>query len=281
MHSQAIRVLSRSASLFARGITATRIPSSVTCVRSYRSRAFHKAEDRTETPEITKILDDTLEEPAVEKTASGRMVCLICYIVVAPTEVESVEDDSPTLSLDDEELKEVEEETNHLFHADEEEVDPCMQTENITERNFEDEFFKMADAMNKKYVEDNVDDTLREEPPEQAQPVTMVEGDDMEAFFKKVLSLNDNEITTEEEDKRMSPVHEEKKEEKKEVKRNTWFNFMPAKELPEGPFGTYSPDQIFNSLEYDLLSRNAREVYKYEKDDMLLTEVGMKWSGDV
>ena len=118
MHSQAIRVLSRSASLFARGITATRIPSSVTCVRSYRSRAFHKAEDRTETPEITKILDDTLEKPAVEKTASGRMVCLICYIVVAPTEVESVEDDSPTLSLDDEELKEVEEETNHLFHAD-------------------------------------------------------------------------------------------------------------------------------------------------------------------
>ena len=233
-----------------------------------------------ETPEITKILDDTLEEPAVEKTASGRMVCLICYIVVAPTEVESVEDDSPTLSLDDEELKEVEEETNHLFHADEEEVDPCMQTENITERNFEDEFFKMADAMNKKYVEDNVNDTLREEPPEQAQPVTMVEGDDMEAFFKKVLSLNDNEITTEEEDKRMSPVHEEKKEEKKEVKRNTWFNFMPAKELPEGPFGTYSPDQIFNSLEYDLLSRNAREVYKYEKDDMLLTEVGLKWSGD-
>lgn len=63
------------------------------------------------------------------------------------------------------------------------------------------------------------------------------------------------------------------KEEEKEVKRNTWFNFMPAKEKPEGLFGSYSPDQIFSSLEWDLLSRNAREVYKYEKDDMLLTEV--------
>ena len=65
------------------------------------------------------------------------------------------------------------------------------------------------------------------------------------------------------------------KEEEKEVKRNTWFNFMPAKEKPEGLFGSYSPDQIFSSLEWDLLSRNAREVYKYEKDDMLLTEVSV------
>ena len=67
----------------------------------------------------------------------------------------------------------------------------------------------------------------------------------------------------------------EKVEEEKEVKRNTWFNFMPAKEKPEGLFGSYSPDQIFSSLEWDLLSRNAREVYKYEKDDMLLTEVSV------
>lgn len=234
-----------------------------------------------ETPEITKILDDTEEETPVEKMASGGMVFASGLSVVAPTEVESAEDDSPTLSLDDEELVEMEKETNHLFHADEKEEEPCIRTEHLTERNFEDEFFKMTDAMNKKYIEDNVNDTLREEPSEQAQPVTMVEGEDMEAFFKKVLSLSDNEITSEEDDKRMSPVHEEKKEEKKEVKRNTWFNFMPAKELPEGPFGTYSPDQIFNSLEYDLLSRNAREVYKYEKDDMLLTEVAMSGGCDV
>ena len=48
---------------------------------------------------------------------------------------------------------------------------------------------------------------------------------------------------------------------------------MPAKEKPEGMFGTYSPDQIFSSLVFDLLSRNANEVYKYEKDDMFLNEV--------
>ena len=40
--------------------------------------------------------------------------------------------------------------------------------------------------------------------------------------------------------------------------------------------GSYSHDQIFSSLEWDLLSRNASEVYKYEKDDMLLNEVGVE-----
>ena len=48
---------------------------------------------------------------------------------------------------------------------------------------------------------------------------------------------------------------------------------MPAKEKPEGMHGTYSNDQIYSSLVFDLLSRNAEEVYKYEKDDLFVNEV--------
>ena len=109
-----------------------------------------------ETPGITRILDDAEEETPVERMASGRMIFASGLSVVAPTEVESAEDDSPTLSLDDEELVEMEKETNHLFHSNEEEEGPRLRTEHMTERNFEDEFFKMTDAMNKKYIEDNV-----------------------------------------------------------------------------------------------------------------------------
>ena len=87
--------------------------------------------------------------------------------------------------------------------------------------------------------------------------------------------MDENEITTEDEKKRLSIVREEQKEEAKEVKRNTWFNFMPAKERPEGFMDSYTPDQIYSSLEFDLLSRNVMDVYKYEKDDMLLTEVSL------
>ena len=48
---------------------------------------------------------------------------------------------------------------------------------------------------------------------------------------------------------------------------------MPASELPEGVYASYSNDQIYSSLRFDLLARNAREVYKYEKDDLFLNEV--------
>ena len=199
-------------------------------------------------------------------------------------EVEGVEktvEANSEIALDSQEVEELEKATESMFsHETEEEASVSTsrpRAEKVTERNFEDEFFRMTDATNRQFIEDDVNDTLRTEGhAKTVDPVTFVQGDDTNAFFDRILSLDSNCVLSESEKKRVSIVKEDKKEEIKEVKRSTWFNFMPAKELPEGPFGTYSPDQIFNSLEFDLLSRNMGEVYKYEKDDMLLTEVSSK-----
>ena len=193
--------------------------------------------------------------------------------------VEKTVEANSDIVLDSQEVEELEKATERMFsHETEEEAFVSAsrpRAEKVTERNFEDEFFRLTDATNRQFIDDNVNDTLRTEGHmETADPVTFVQGDDVNAFFDKILSLDANCVLSESEKKCVSVVKEDKKEEIKEVKRSTWFNFMPAKELPEGPFGSYSPDQIFNSLEFDLLSRNMTEVYKYEKDDMLLTEVG-------
>lgn len=192
---------------------------------------------------------------------------------------EEVEEKPESISLSSEEVEELQQETDRLFHQSTEEEEEVATTshiraERVTERNFEDEFFRLTDAATRQYIDDDVNDTLRTEGrATTAEPVTFVKGEDVNAFFDKILSLDANKVLSESEQKRVSVVKEESKEELKEVKRSTWFNFMPAKEQPEGPFGTYSPDQIFNALEFDLLSRNMMDVYKYEKDDMLLTEV--------
>lgn len=151
---------------------------------------------------------------------------------------------------------------------------PSVGKENVSVLSFEDEYFRLKDEATHRFLEDDVDDTLdRANSCHPDEEVMFVKQDDAGAFFDRILSMDENEVLTEREKKLISIIREEKKAEKKDIKRNTWFNFMPAKEKPEGMFGTYSPDQIFSSLVFDLLSRNANEVYKYEKDDMFLNEV--------
>lgn len=151
---------------------------------------------------------------------------------------------------------------------------PFVEKKNVSALSFEDEFFRLKDEASARYFEDNVDDTLDQANTTSTdEEVTYVAQEDSKEFFDRILSMDANEVLSEEEKKRISIVREEKKEEEKVIKRNTWFNFMPAKEKPEGMFGSYNSDQIYSSMVFDLLSRNAEEVYKYEKDDLFLNEV--------
>ena len=150
---------------------------------------------------------------------------------------------------------------------------PEVSAENVSTMNFEDAYFRLDDEMDYRFVQDNINYGLNEKTFSSGEDTTFVSREDAGQLFDAIMAKDPNSVLTEEEKKRLSLEREEVTEEEKEVKRNTWFNFMPAKEKPEGLFGSYSSDQIFSSLEWDLLSRNAREVYKYEKDDMLLTEV--------
>lgn len=157
---------------------------------------------------------------------------------------------------------------------------PSIERGNVSALSFEDDFFRLEDEMNHQYLEDDVNDTLAEANAENAdEQVTFVNQENTKEFFDRILAIDSNAVLTEEEKRRISIVREEKKEEKKEIKRHTWFNFMPAKEKPEGMFGTYSPDQIYSSLVFDLLSRNMDEIYKYEKDDLFLNEVSLFFKG--
>lgn len=151
-----------------------------------------------------------------------------------------------------------------------------VSADNVSHMNFEDEYFRLSDEMNYRFDQDNVDEGLHEGPIRSAEATTFVDQKDMKKYFDRILEVDPNAVLTEAEQKMLSMEREDVKEEEKKVKRNTWFSFMPAKEMPEGMLGSYSHDQIFSSLEWDLLSRNASEVYKYEKDDMLLNEVGVE-----
>ena len=149
-----------------------------------------------------------------------------------------------------------------------------VEKKNVSALNFEDEFFRLKDEASARYFEDNVDDTLDQANTTFTdEDVTYVTQEDSKDFFDRILSMDADAVLSEEEKKRISIVREEKKEEEKVIKRNTWFNFMPAKEKPEGMFGSYNSDQIYSSMVFDLLSRNTEEVYKYEKDDLFLNEV--------
>ena len=151
-----------------------------------------------------------------------------------------------------------------------------VSAENVSTMNFEDTYFRLDDEMNYRFVQDNINYGLNEKTFQNGEDTTFLSKEDAGKLFDTIMEKDPNAVLTEEEKKRLSLERDEVKEEAREVKRNTWFNFMPAKEKPEGLFGSYSPDQIFSSLEWDLLSRNASEVYKYEKDDMLLTEVSVR-----
>ena len=151
-----------------------------------------------------------------------------------------------------------------------------VSAENVSTMNFEDTYFRLDDEMNYRFVQDNINYGLNEKTFQNGEDTTFLNKEDAGKLFDTIMEKDPNAVLTEEEKKRLSLERDEVKEEAREVKRNTWFNFMPAKEKPEGLFGSYSPDQIFSSLEWDLLSRNASEVYKYEKDDMLLTEVSVR-----
>lgn len=169
-------------------------------------------------------------------------------------------------------------ESDNLYRniAGEESLDdiPFVEKDNVSALNFEDEFFRLQDEANARFLEDNVNDTLDQANANGVdEEVTYITQEDSKEFFDRILAMDPNAVLTEEEKKSLSIVREEKKEEEKVIKRNTWFNFMPAKEKPEGMFGSYSPDQIYSSLVFDLLSRNTEEVYKYEKDDLFLNEV--------
>ena len=157
---------------------------------------------------------------------------------------------------------------------------PTLVSENVDQRNFEEEFFRLNDKIAHDYIEDNVNDTLDAANSERrTQNVTEMDPGAFKNFYHKVKMIDLNDMSPEER-KRLSIIRKEVETEQMECKRHTWFNFMPANELPEGVYGSYSSDQIYTSLRFDLLARNAREVYKYEKDDLFLNEVcigGMRY----
>lgn len=281
------RILSQRVYLAARGVVGIASPQVVVVCRGYRNRVLNHSVDSSvgvgESVEMSPAElagDESVGSEPVDVTALEESTKAANDDPVAATtdSIEEGVDDSESVNVNEEELAALEKETDHLFRLDdseeEEESRPHLKAEKVTKRNFEDEFFRLTDTMNHRYIEDDVNVLPRlDSKSANNEPVTFVEGEDVKTFFDKILALDENEITTEDENKRMSIVREEQKEETKEVKRNTWFNFMPAKERPEGFMNTYTPDQIFTSLEFDLLSRNMMEVYKYEKDQLLLTEV--------
>ena len=281
------RILSQRVYLAARGVVGIASPQVVVVCRGYRNRVLNHSVDNSvgvgESVEMSPAElagDESVGSEPVDVTALEESTEAANDDPVAAT-TDSIEEgvnDSESVNVNEEELAALEKETDHLFRLDDseegEESRPHLKAEKVTKRNFEDEFFRLTDTMNHRYIEDDVNVLPRiDSKSANNEPVTFVEGEDVKTFFDKILALDENEITTEDENKRMSIVREEQKEETKEVKRNTWFNFMPAKERREGFMNTYTPDQIFTSLEFDLLSRNMMEVYKYEKDQLLLTEV--------
>ena len=150
---------------------------------------------------------------------------------------------------------------------------PTLENEEVDIHNFEDEFYRMSDKIAHDYINDNINDTLHLANSNNThEDVTNMDSEAFKSFYHKVKNVDINDVTPEEREQ-LSIIREELKPEQVESKRHTWFNFMPAKELPEGNLDSYSSDQIFSSLEFDLLGRNAREVYKYEKDDLFLNEV--------
>lgn len=150
---------------------------------------------------------------------------------------------------------------------------PTLENEEVDIHNFEDEFYRMSDKIAHDYINDNINDTLHLANSNSThEDVTNMDSEAFKSFYHKVKNIDINDVTPEEREQ-LSIIREELKPEQVESKRHTWFNFMPAKELPEGNLDSYSSDQIFSSLEFDLLGRNAREVYKYEKDDLFLNEV--------
>ena len=157
---------------------------------------------------------------------------------------------------------------------------PTLESEEVDINNFEDEFYRMSDKIAHDYINDNINDTLHlANSSSKHEDVTNMDSEAFKSFYHKVKNIDINDVTPEEREQ-LSVIREELKPEQVESKRHTWFNFMPAKELPEGNLDSYSSDQIFSSLEFDLLGRNAREVYKYEKDDLFLNEVAAEKRSD-
>lgn len=157
---------------------------------------------------------------------------------------------------------------------------PTLKNENVDVHNFEDEFYRMSDKIAHDYINDDINDTLHHANASANQEeVDNMDAETFKSFYHKVKNIDINDVTPEEREQ-LSIIREELKPEQVESKRHTWFNFMPAKELPEGNLDSYSSDQIFSSLEFDLLGRNAREIYKYEKDDLFLNEVGARSGGE-
>ena len=277
------RILCQKVYFATKGVVGIASPQVAVVCRGYRNRVLHRsADDPIGAGEAVTMSpselggDEHMESESTPLAGSEGLESEEPMAAVADSPEDEVDVSSPE-NLSEEEVAALERETDRVFRLDDSEDDSSsrMRAERVTKRNFEDEFFRLSDAMNRKTTENN--GTAASLLGDQAvnEPVTFVEGEDVKTFFDKILSLDENEITTEDENKRLSIVREEQKEEAKEVKRNTWFNFMPAKERPEGFMDSYTPDQIYSSLEFDLLSRNVMDVYKYEKDDMLLTEVSL------
>ena len=274
------RILCQKAYFATKGIVGIASPRVAVVCRGYRNRVLHRsADDPIGAGESVTMSpselggNEQVESESIRLADSKEAETEDSMAAVADSTDTEVDVPSPE-SLSEEELAALEKETDRVFRLDDGEDDgssSCMKAERVTKRNFEDEFFRLSDAMNRKKAEE--DASSLGGPAIANESVTFVEGDDAKSFFDKIMALNENEITTEDEKKRISIIRDEQKEEAKEVKRNTWFNFMPAKERPDGFMDSYTPDQIYSALEFDLLSRNASEVYKYEKDDMLLTEV--------
>ncbi|KAK8823311.1 hypothetical protein WA577_002232 [Blastocystis sp. JDR] len=263
MLSRTVLALKSTIPLAAKGAAFEGIPRCTAVWRDYPAEATVPLPEKTESPAQESIQEPTAPTSVHRETKSKRSG-VDAYSLL--------EDDSDyAVSM----AKAVRESDNVFRRAEGEEPlgeKQEVSAENVSAMNFEDAYFRLDDEMNYRFVQDNINYGLNEKAFHTGEDTTFVSREDANALFDAIMAKDPNTVLTEEEKKRLSLEREEVKEEEKEVKRNTWFNFMPAKEKPEGLFGSYSPDQIFSSLEWDLLSRNAREVYKYEKDDMLLTE---------